>query len=193
MIQTNTPPSDQLNLEMPKLRHGRNFELQANECARVLPWGQFKGNQDTRGLRCPNKHCREHKYADCKYCKALPYVSSNLRSQAEEDGTLPHSSPIHKAYLDNRLGVLLEELKNYRDAEQRPLSTRNQRPLVATWSHENAQPLVRAKEQITKMRSKLWTGEHQFEFRLRKGSKSSSHTSRGLFRSQKQSNFSNCF
>ncbi|KAK6461641.1 hypothetical protein DFJ63DRAFT_191181 [Scheffersomyces coipomensis] len=53
---------------------------------KMIQFGKFRNQYDTRTLRCPIGHTSETAYTPCQYCRYLPYVSSSLSSKVINRG-----------------------------------------------------------------------------------------------------------
>lgn len=162
----------------------------------IVPRGKFKGIRDTRKQRCVDRSCRIRSDRNCKYCKVLPYVSSNLRQGAKspESGLCNLQSQDHlfttNASIENRLGNLLEELQRIQ-TEGENIVNRSE-PSMNIWSSLGTLPLLRARERISRIKHRIWTKEdicHMESFFVRRSIKP---FNRRFFTSKKPANSSSC-
>lgn len=107
----------------------------------VIKYGKYKGRSDTRGQRCLHPPCNRRGIPSCRYCKALPYESSNLKTE---------SKPEEVSNLADRLGLILELDANYPELNRNGLQIRGR----TMWSLS----FVRARIHMNRLASSFGPG-----------------------------------
>lgn len=116
--------------------------------------GMYKGDPDTRQERCfQQRRCRL-KHAICPWCRHLSYVPSRL--------TKPYDPNARQSTIVNKLGCLMAQLQSAHDDLIQEVSSVSSSetivvgPTMVTCSTYHPPMIVRAKEQISKLTSRLW-------------------------------------
>lgn len=155
---------------------------------KIINFGMFKGRKDTRGLRCIKQQCKIHKYARCTYCKLLPYIPSCLGREQTLHFKMPPTPNSHDMICEEGLEVLMfgiEKLNSMASGMLRCSSS------IKTKTFVNSQPLLKARAQLARMRSRPWAREVMGYFDNEGPTKVAHKNSAIALTSKKQTNSSN--
>lgn len=135
--------SQSSSVAIAQRRNGRGLPRSTKFISRLIRYGKYKGQADTRSQRCLRSSCNLKPSPACHYCKALPFEPSHLRVECKPDNVLyRHLSSIDSIPWD-RL-IYSGRTGQYR------MSSR----IVACTSFR-ALPLFRAREQMNRFTSRL--------------------------------------
>lgn len=114
--------------------------------------GLYKGTNDTRPSRCFRQRCRDLKQPLCSWCRSLSYVPTQLQKERCKSRNLLN--------IANKLGFLMAELQSaqsdsYYDCSN--IETVLVLPLIVKCSTYSPPTIVRAKKQLSKWTSRLWS------------------------------------
>lgn len=113
--------------------------------------GMYKGARDNRHSRCFQRRCLSLKRTMCPWCRHLSYVPSMLQKQ--------YNPYARQSTLANKLGCLMAQLQNAQNDLLQEVSSTDTivvGPTMVTCSTYHPPMIVRAKEQISKLTSRLW-------------------------------------